>query len=139
LDDESTSESTIVVGNERIAVHKFFLILHSPVFKAMFESGMKESTSNELMITDFPCEVVNTFLICVYDPSVFEVEKPKDVYAMVAKYAVDPICKMCEKQIAESLNQRNIRTVFAGHLQMDFGQQNHRSSNNRSNGRTTER
>ena len=41
FDDESTSDFTIVVGTERIAVHKMILSLHSEVFKTMFKSNMK--------------------------------------------------------------------------------------------------
>ena len=38
---------------ENIPVHKAILTLQSPVFKAMFDSNMTESSSNQIQISDF--------------------------------------------------------------------------------------
>jgi hypothetical protein len=52
------------------------LQLRSPVFKAMLSTRMKESTSNEIIISDFDHEVVKEFGTFLYldecDTGVFE-------------------------------------------------------------------
>lgn len=48
----STSDLTLVVGGERIPVHKSVLSAGSPYFKAMFSGGFEESAENELTLHD---------------------------------------------------------------------------------------
>jgi hypothetical protein len=50
------SDTMILSGDtrpENIPLHKAILTLLSPVFKAMFDSNMTESSSNQIQIPDF--------------------------------------------------------------------------------------
>lgn len=40
--------------------------MNSPVFKAMFISGLKESSANELLVEDFDFEVVEQMIEAMY-------------------------------------------------------------------------
>ena len=50
---QSGNIQIIARGNEIVVVHKDILTLRSPVFKAMFDSNMTESSSNQIQIPDF--------------------------------------------------------------------------------------
>ena len=84
-------ETFMIDASYRIPVHKLILQVRSPVFKAMLSSTMKESTSNEIIISDFDHNVVKEFMrlecmrkivfalsICAFK---FTVSKNKNVYA----------------------------------------------------------
>ncbi len=45
-----------------ILAHKFILCARFPVFKAMLISGLSESTSNEIVISDFSAEAIRVFV-----------------------------------------------------------------------------
>uniref|UniRef100_A0A914QL20 BTB domain-containing protein n=1 Tax=Panagrolaimus davidi TaxID=227884 RepID=A0A914QL20_9BILA len=63
-------EFTIFVGKKPLKVHKKVLTDASPVFTAMFESGMKEVTEKKMTITDFDLEIVNAAVKLLYSDSV---------------------------------------------------------------------
>ena len=90
---------------ERIPVHKFILQLRSPVFKAMLSSAMKESTSNEIIISDFDHDVVKEFIRFLYldtcDTSAFEA---KSLLAMAHKYEVKGLLKVSENYLIKTLS-----------------------------------
>lgn len=44
----------LIVGEKRFQVNKAYLSACSPVFAAMFQSGMKESNASEIEIKDVP-------------------------------------------------------------------------------------
>jgi len=92
-------------STERIPVHKFILQLRSPVFKAMLSSRMKESTSNEIIISDFDHEVVKEFIRFLYldtcDTSVFEA---KSLLAIAHKYEVKGLLKVSQNYLIKTLS-----------------------------------
>ncbi|KAK0072880.1 hypothetical protein PV326_014025 [Microctonus aethiopoides] len=46
------SDTTIVIGEKEIPVHKIILAAYSPVFLAMFKAGMTESTNKRIVVAD---------------------------------------------------------------------------------------
>uniref|UniRef100_A0AC35EVA8 BTB domain-containing protein n=1 Tax=Panagrolaimus sp. PS1159 TaxID=55785 RepID=A0AC35EVA8_9BILA len=58
---------TIVVGKNEIKVHKLILGTSSAVFSAMFNSNMKESMENKVVITDFSFKTVETAMKIIYN------------------------------------------------------------------------
>ena len=110
LFDESTADCYIhnESSSERIPMHKFILQLRSPVFKAMLSSRMKESTSNEIIISDFDYEVVKEFIRFLYldtcDTTVFEA---KSMLAMAHKYEVKGLIYSTENYLINSIDIDN--------------------------------
>ncbi len=115
LYDQITSDMTIMVVSARIPAHKVFLVMVSPVFKAMFTSQMSESTSNELVISDFSEEVVRSLLRCIYGSvgdTMAEVEKnPTELFRIAHKYEIDPLQRATHHHILRT--PLNIDTAVA--------------------------
>ena len=92
-----------------IAVHKFILQSRSTVFKAMLSSAMKESTSNEIIISDFDHNVVKEFIRFLYldtcDTSALEA---KSLLAMAHKYEVKGLFLACELDLIKMLSVTNV-------------------------------
>ena len=90
---------------EKFPVHKFILQLRSPVFKAMLSSAMKESTSNEIVISDFDHDVVREFISFLYldkcDTTAFE---SKSLLAIAHKYEVKGLLIACENYLIKTVS-----------------------------------
>uniref|UniRef100_A0A914PXH2 BTB domain-containing protein n=1 Tax=Panagrolaimus davidi TaxID=227884 RepID=A0A914PXH2_9BILA len=66
-EEGDSKDFTIVVEKKEIKVHKLVLQTKSNVFRAIFNSKMKESIKNKVEITDFLFEVVETGIKMMYD------------------------------------------------------------------------
>ncbi len=107
---------SLIVNGKHIIIDKQILMKHSSVFKAMFESGMK----NELVIPDFSTEVVKLFLFLF----VIEYEVYGDVFGMVnldlmldlmafsKKYDVTFLSNDLESILIERINLENFWKLF---------------------------
>lgn len=74
------------------------LAIKSLVFKAMFASTMTEQFTSTVTIIDFPQEIVNAMLTCLYMPKLSSRhidEKCMQLYAIAHKYEIDEIKTQC--------------------------------------------
>jgi hypothetical protein len=92
---------------------------HSPVFKAMFESGMRETTTNVLVISDFTVDVVELFaFLFVFEHEVCNIfdfsnlDLLFDLLAFSKKYDVTFLSNDLEKVTIEVISSDNIWTLF---------------------------
>jgi speckle-type POZ protein len=127
LFDTSTSDCLIVFKNksrvtrkrtfkelathedENIPVHKFILQLRSPIFKAMLSSTMKESTSSEIIISDFDHDVVKEFITFLYlDTCDTRALGAKSLLAIAHKYEVKGLMQACELDLIKMLSISNV-------------------------------
>jgi len=60
------SDLVLVVEDEKFHVHRVILRLNSPVFEAMFNSQLKESTANEIPLPEKNASGVLDFLKIIY-------------------------------------------------------------------------
>lgn len=72
-DDKLCDVKIIVDDDNEYSTSKLLLAIHSPVFRAMFTSGMAESTLNEIRITDFNFETVRAMITFMYNPKYWEI------------------------------------------------------------------
>lgn len=89
-----------------IPVHKCILYLRSVVFRTMLSSGMMETTSNEITISDFDFEVVKEFINFLYldtcKPDVLT-KHAKSLLAIAHKYDVKGLIQLCENHLIGTL------------------------------------
>ena len=106
-------ESEII--NRPFPVHKFILQIRSPVFKTMLLSTMKESTSNEIIISDFDHDVVKEFIRFLYldtcDATVLD-KHAKSLLAMAHKYDVKGLVKISVDHLIKRLNLESVVELF---------------------------
>ncbi len=107
----ATSDFSILVDGMRICTHKMVLQLHSEVFKAMFDSKMKEASNNVIKIVDFDFATVKALIMCLYDHSLITAQllahSQKDLYRMAHKYMVKIIVDTAREYLVEGIQLEN--------------------------------
>lgn len=107
----SSSDVVIKAGAESIHAHSFILSLRSEVFRAMFNSPMKESETREIIIPDFEAPVIKDFLSFIYtdrcDQKVLE-QHGELLLAMACKYQVMGLETHCENFLCATLTVQNV-------------------------------
>ena len=71
LSDEKFSDVEITCGERTFSCHKNILSARSPVFKAMFMAGMKETTSGKVEIKDYSSDVIQQMIRFIYSSRPF--------------------------------------------------------------------
>lgn len=80
LKEEVDTNAVLVAGNGvRVKCHKSFLMVRSPVFKAIFESNMVEATTSTLDLTDMTEAGVRALLAFLYYADITEAKKDCEV------------------------------------------------------------
>jgi hypothetical protein len=104
-------ETFVIDTSSRITVHKVILQSRSKVFKAMLLSTMVESTSNEIIISDFDQDVVQEFINFLYldtcDATVLD-DHAQSLLAIAHKYEVNRLFRMCESFLINTLDVDNV-------------------------------
>ena len=109
LIEKQSIDEVEVHENESIPVHKMILQVRSPVFKAMLSSAMKESTSNEIIITEFDHDVVKKFIRFLYlDTCDRGALEAKSLLAMAHKYEVKGLFLACELDLIKMFSVSNV-------------------------------
>jgi hypothetical protein len=93
-----------------IAVHKCILAARSPVFRAMFQSGMSETENSEVLIQDFDAAVMQEFVRFLYtnrcDKAALE-QHAEQLLAAACKYQVPGLKCLCQEELVETVNMEN--------------------------------
>ncbi|XP_020620935.1 kelch-like protein 18 isoform X1 [Orbicella faveolata] len=103
------SDLVLVVEDEKFHVHRVILRLNSPVFEAMFNSQLKESTANEIPLPEKNASGVLDFLKIIYGFQYIQerveitMENVEDLLQLsdeyqVKQYIFDPCVKFLEDQ-----------------------------------------
>lgn len=111
---EELKDVTFLFGKQEIKAHKVVLAARSPVFRKMFATNMKESKSNEVVISDISYDTFEEMLFFIYSGKVTS-DFPTlvmDLFAASHKYQVEDLKKLCETEISENLSEENARDVL---------------------------
>lgn len=65
----------VIDNSESISAHKAILILRSPVFKAMFNHDMTESSSNQIKISDFDVTTIRRMVEFMYKDTFTDIDR----------------------------------------------------------------
>ena len=98
-------------GIMTISAHKVILQARSPVFNAMLSSSMLETTSNEIMISDFDHNIVKEFIRFLYldtcEADVLD-KYSKSLIAVAHKYEVMRLFEICENHLLHTLTNNTV-------------------------------
>ena len=110
--DTETSDVVLLCQGEEIRAHNLILSARSPVFRAMLQSQMLESTRREIRIEDVDKDVLKEMLSYIYKIEVdVNFTKFKKLLVLADKYQIEDLVRYCEEQIIESLNYDNALEV----------------------------
>lgn len=108
LEDEGSSDITVLCQDNSIRVHKLILSARSPVFKAMLTSDMVERTQGVIHIEDASVEVVRAMVRYMYTAKVeHDFDRIKELLVLANKYQVLELVNYCSSRIFESLSEDN--------------------------------
>lgn len=96
--DQKNCDVSFQIGTSTTRAHKLILCARSPVFEAMFDSSMKEATSNSIDIEDFDFDTIDRMLAFLYSDSVARdlgFESLLRLYKAADKYQVASLKKKC--------------------------------------------
>nr|XP_029723524.1 speckle-type POZ protein-like isoform X2 [Aedes albopictus] len=105
LTDEKYTDVTVVVGERQIRAHKVMLAGHSPVFEAMLEADMQESSQNVIKIDDFDYEVVLEMMTYIYSNSSPNIENLAGSLLRAAdKYNLGKLKTLCVQTLCDKVS-----------------------------------
>ncbi|GAB2289908.1 hypothetical protein Dimus_024207 [Dionaea muscipula] len=91
-----------------IPANKVVLASHSPVFKAMLETEMKENISGTIKIGDVTCDLLHVFVNYLYTADVCLDEKiASGLLVFAEKYQIKHLKEHCERYLVSNLNWDN--------------------------------
>lgn len=99
------------VGDESLGAHRFLLSALSPVFAAMFQSGMEEALTGKVRIGDVDPGTFNHFLKFLYTGRIEAAAKKEELLAVADKYQVETLAQLC-KLATEPENMEDITEAF---------------------------
>lgn len=102
------SDVTISVDGKVFPVHKSILAARSPVFDALFKSGLEESKSNAVDILDVEPGVMEVFLRYIYTGKCERIdEMAAALLRMADKYDIKCLKDLCEIALLKQMNCEN--------------------------------
>jgi len=107
-DKENGYNFIINCGDQVFYCHKFMLSARSPVFQAMFQSGLAENEAGSVEIEDIKPNVMIEMLRYIYSGCTLAVEiYGRELLAAADKYQLDKLKNCCEEFLFGTLNVEN--------------------------------
>eukprot|EP00494_Astrolonche_serrata_P030291 UN30558 len=112
-DNPVFSDIILKVEKEKFHAHRAILATQSPVFKAMFNTDMKEKESGVVEIRDTNPEIFKHFLEYIYT-SQLSVDNISvgDLVILADKYQVESLTVQCLRYLCSTLTVDNVVEVF---------------------------
>lgn len=110
LEGSSNGDITFCFDDREIEAHKAILLARAPYFANMFQSGMKESSSKKVHITDVKSGIFKAVLHYLYTG-----EAPKnmpeialELLVAAEKYDLDELAVLCQISVCDHLTADNV-------------------------------
>lgn len=114
LTNEELSDVTIQVGSDMFYAQKAILSVRSPVFAAMFKSGMREAKLNRLVVEDIEPKVFKELLRFIYVGKVQRLkEMAHELLAAADKYALDELRTICGNHLLGFIEKETVLKTLA--------------------------
>ena len=101
-----------LVGDESISAHRSLLSARSPVFAAMFASGMEETITGQVCIEDADFSTFCDFLKFLYTGTLESSVKKEKLLAVADKYQVETLLNVCK--LATKSDISDVTEAFFG-------------------------
>ena len=113
---EELNDITLFVGPDKevVKANKLILMARSPVFRAMFQVGMKEQETNEVHIPDISpdaCREMLTYMLSDEAPNILNMAE--DVWHAAHKYELTNLQARCENTLLNQLKVENAAHILA--------------------------
>mmetsp|Transcript_70565 Transcript_70565/g.163082 ORF Transcript_70565/g.163082 Transcript_70565/m.163082 type:complete len:368 (+) Transcript_70565:138-1241(+) len=109
LDSGRFADVVVRVGQEEISAHSAILAARSPVFEAMWSSGMREQQQKEVVIKDLDPAAVRRMLRFMYTGALdTKLEKDSDAIALLEvahQYDVASLVELCVSTLSSWLTE----------------------------------
>ncbi|XP_021004426.1 uncharacterized protein [Parasteatoda tepidariorum] len=113
FEDKTFCDVTLMAEGKTIPAHKCVLSVRSPVFRAMFESDMKETQTSSVDICDLSAATLNHMLTFVYTNNVDLASiDVSELYAAADKYQILDLRQYCSNFFIETLTVKNVCDVL---------------------------
>ncbi len=109
----------LIVSGERFPTHKVVAAAASPVFLAMFTSGMKESTQGHITLHDLDADVWRRIDTYIYQGKILigDVNDALGILGCSTRFQIDRLRQLTLTYLCKSLNQQNcIQLLLAADL-----------------------
>ena len=124
FNDRELSDVEVECGGEVFNCHQLILSTRSDVFRAMFQSDMKENRTKTVSIKDVNPEVLKEMLQFIYNGATSQNVlklKTAELLAAAEKYQIDCLKEICEDQLCSMLKVRNsIASLLLGDMHQAF-------------------
>uniref|UniRef100_A0A914Z0N3 BTB domain-containing protein n=1 Tax=Panagrolaimus superbus TaxID=310955 RepID=A0A914Z0N3_9BILA len=108
---EENKDIIITADGKEVTAHKLVLATRSPVFAAMFQSGMKEAKENKVEIKDFSFDIVQAAVKLFYHHSLVTDIKLDDKMKLLSffdKYEIHSLKNDLEAYLISGINESNV-------------------------------
>ena len=110
---QSGNIQIIAKDNETVALHKDILMLRSPVFKAMFEINMTESSSNQIQIPDFDIIAIKRMVEFLYKDRFTDINDTSyedfiSLLAIANKYEINSLKEASVQYLSKKITVDNV-------------------------------
>jgi antitoxin component of MazEF toxin-antitoxin module len=112
-ENDSSNKFEIKCGQDEVVVKaiKPFLSASSPVFKAMFETEMKESFENCVIIKEFEPKIVEKMIEFCQTNTINEIENEEEnLFKIAHKYQISDLMNFAVEKMAENISTENIQS-----------------------------
>ncbi|KAF8771300.1 Speckle-type POZ protein like [Argiope bruennichi] len=114
LQDNILCDIKLCTESEILSAHWFILTARSPVFRAMFESDMKEKAKDTISVVDLEPDTVRRLLLYLYTDTLEELhwEAASDLYVAAETYQILTLKDKCSSFLKANLSLTNACEVL---------------------------
>jgi len=109
--ERKMTDVEFLVGEESFGAHRSLLSARSPVFAAMFASGMKEAATGQVRIEDVDPTTFQHFLKFLYTGMFEPSSKDRELFTVADKYGVETLMELC-RPAAQTVDMDHIYKTF---------------------------
>ncbi len=93
--NKKLTDVELLVGEKTFSAHRSLLSIRSPVFAAMFNSGMKEAKTGQVRVEDVNPNTFGHFLYFLYTGTLEPAADKEELYPLADRYQVETLVNLC--------------------------------------------